>query len=564
MGGGKTGRRQLVAAAVTTLAAVALVGPSASAAPSGPQPLDVGPSVVSAAGAYYPTAAVRLLGTATSAYAAVPGSDTRVAVAGLPGIPASGLSAAVVNLTVSAGPAAVAVSAFPGTGPVLTDDPGAPFGPTGPDGPSSDPTSSAATASTTGATGPSEGLAEPRVSTPSAASAPPVASARPVNSGRPVNSVAAPPGATRTTLVTVPLDPTGAFDVRTTGGGARLVADLVGVYAADDTVVARLGIPGGYQPLDPVRLLGPREAVSAPLEVNGLTPSEAPALPRLAAAVPAGATTSLAVDLGSSTAHVSALAVRVSVVSPAVPGTVDVTGGPQSTPLDQDAAAPTATAAAPTPVTAPPAPLVRSYATPTLSLTPGAAASNLAIVPTVLGSDGLITLEVRNASTRPLDVLVDLVGFYDDGQLGPNLRFRSLPPTRVIDSSAELGVPALAVEAEATLVPPASVAGDNTFGLVGMATVRTTTLGADLVLWPDADPQPAAGSVPVSAGAQVAVPIQCEIGADGALELASTSGPAELTLDVVGSFEAYPAVTDPTTRGWVDAVPAWQVSVSRR
>ena len=542
--------RGLVAGAATVLVTATLLMSAAGGALATPLPPDYGPSVASAAGAYYPAPAQRLLGTATTGYAAVPGHAARVTLAGLPGLPPSGLSAAVCNITVTAGSAAVAISAYPGAGPLSSG--GATDGPA-PDAPA---LSGAATSPSITAT------ASSTFTTSTFAT-----------------STTAPARGTRTTLVTVPLDPAGGFDVRTTGGAAWVTIDLVGVYAADDTVVARLGTPGGYQPLDPVRLLGRSDtatgssATAAAGAATGL-PTSAPTIdPSLGAVVPAGATVRLGVDLGSSTAHVTALAVRASVRTPTVGGTVDVTAGaaPALVTLgsgDGDVDGPPSlpvpsvpfVSSVPTPTPA----AMRAYATPTLSFSPGVAVSNLAFVPAVLAGDGLLDLEVRNASSQPADVRLDLVGFYDDGQLGPNLRFRALVPTRVIDTASGLGAHALTLGGQSTLSPPSTVAGDDTFALIGTATVRTTGLGADLAFWASSASRPTAGSVPVSAGSVLSVPVQPELGTDGRLELASDTGPADLTLDVVGSFESSPAVTDPTARGWVHAVPAWQISAVRR
>ena len=59
-------------------------------------------------------------------------------------------------------------------------------------------------------------------------------------------------------------------------------------------------------------------------------------------------------------------------------------------------------------------------------------------------------------------------------------------------------------------------------------------------------------------------PVQSEIAPDGTLELRTGTAPADVTLDVVGSFEAYPEVSDPSTRGWVPAVPGWQIGAVAR
>jgi hypothetical protein len=42
------------------------------------------------------------------------------------------------------------------------------------------------------------------------------------------------------------------------------------------------------------------------------------------------------------------------------------------------------------------------------------------------------------------------------------------------------------------------------------------------------------------------------------------SAPTGVTVDVTGSFEAYPPVTNPAARGWVAPVSGWQVSATAR
>ena len=83
----------------------------------------------------------------------------------------------------------------------------------------------------------------------------------------------------------------------------------------------------------------------------------------------------------------------------------------------------------------------------------GATAANLALVPARVGASGRLDVALTNASSGTTGVRLDLVGFYDDGALGPNLRFRALPQTRVLDTTTGVGAPALPPGARAAVDP---------------------------------------------------------------------------------------------------------------
>ena len=71
--------------------------------------------------------------------------------------------------------------------------------------------------------------------------------------------------------------------------------------------------------------------------------------------------------------------------------------------------------------------------------------------------------------------------------------------------------------------------------------------------------------VDVTQGA-TSVPVQPEVSASRGLGLQARAGGPEtgVTVDVTGSFEAYPPVTNPAARGWVAPVSGWQVSAGPR
>jgi hypothetical protein len=322
----------------------------------------------------------------------------------------------------------------------------------------------------------------------------------------------APAGTTRAVLLTLPLAAVGALDVATTAS-ATVAVDLVGFYAADDTVLGSQGVSGGYQPVDVTRVF----------DTDRTQP------------LAAGARQIVAVDLGTfATPHTTALLVRATAKASQAPGALTVGSG--------DAVV--------SPMSSVP-------------FAAGAPASNLAVVPASTGADGRLDVAVTNTSGGTTGIALDLVGFYDDGALGPNLRFRPLPQTRVVDTSTGLGTTSLQPGRRATVTPRPSVVGDSTFGLVGVATATPSGGSGGLsVDSPEATPST---DVDVTQGA-TSVPVQPEVSASRGLGLQARAGGPEtgVTVDVTGSFEAYPPVTNPAARGWVAPVSGWQVSAGPR
>ncbi len=228
--------------------------------------------------------------------------------------------------------------------------------------------------------------------------------------------LAVPAGGTRSALLTVPVGATGAL-LLTASASAAATVDLVGFYAADDTVIGSQGVAGGYQPVDVTRLFATEAA--QPLAAGGRQVVE--------------------VDLGpAATPHTTALLVRATATGSAAAGLLTVGAADEST------------------------------AVPSVPLAPGVPSANLAVVPAGLDADGRLDVAVTNASNGPTGVTLDLVGFYDDGSLGPNLRFRPLPQTRILDTTTGLGASTVPPGGQVSVTPADDVVGDSTFALVGV------------------------------------------------------------------------------------------------
>ena len=324
-----------------------------------------------------------------------------------------------------------------------------------------------------------------------------------------------PASTTRAVLLTVPLAMTGGFRVHATADSTVSV-DLEGFYAADDTVIASVGTSGGYQPVDPQRVYD---------SAAGTGP------------VAAKERRLLSVDLGAASSHVTALLLRVNAAASTAAGSLSVEPSSSSEPW------------------------------PSVAYPAGTASSNLAVVPAELDNDGRLDVSLANNGAAPTNVSVDLIGFYDDGQLGPNLRFRPLAPTAVTDTATDSSSWTLPATGTVTVTPDENVLDDSTFGLVGLLQIAPASAGhlTDLTVTSEeseADTDLAAATLTTSTAS--VSPVQPEVGADGSLQLSSSTGTGAVSLDVVGTFESSPPVADGSPRTWVPPISGWQIDAVAR
>lgn len=200
-----------------------------------------------------------------------------------------------------------------------------------------------------------------------------------------------------------------------------------------------------------------------------------------------------------------------------------------------------------------------------VSFAAGTSLSNLALVPAEADTDGRIPVAVTNLSAAPAGYALDLVGFYDDGGIGPNLRFRPLPRTTVLDTgTGRGGVGPLTPDARQRTTPDDAVVGDSTFGLVGVLTASTTA-PSTVGVFPEGVTPDAADSAPLEVGS-TSLAVQSEVGMGRGVGVVAGPGtaPIGVTLEVTGSFEAFPPVGNPSARSWVPPVAPWQISAEPR
>ncbi|MBM6399066.1 hypothetical protein [Phycicoccus sonneratiae] len=322
--------------------------------------------------------------------------------------------------------------------------------------------------------------------------------AYPAGSTRPTaSSINFPAGWTGANLVTVPLGAGGAVTFYNAGGSVNLVADLVGVYAKDRTSP----ISGSdFYPHEPTRIFDSRTAWKerlGPNEYFGLRP-----------------------DYGAAW-NDSVTAVVVNVTSTGTTGT----GYLSATTFE--------------PQYGPPG-------TSTLNYTKGLTSANMAVVPVESHPGTRPSLWVANTGSASTHVVVDVVGFYAGG-VGPapedGFRFRPLTPTRVVDTRTDLGLASIGTNTVGRVQAPATVAGRDTWSLVGNLTGVAPSVNTYLTAW-DAGPRPAASNLNLMKGATRANSAWPGLDTGNGFRLHNAAGSLEAVMDVTGSFELFPPSPD--------------------
>ena len=168
--------------------------------------------------------------------------------------------------------------------------------------------------------------------------------------------------------------------------------------------------------------------------------------------------------------------------------------------------------------------------TSNLNIVPGRTVANFAVTP--VGSDGTVRVYTYGRT----DLIVDLVGQWLSTADTPVAagRFRSLAPTRVLDTRSQLG----AVRAGATR--SVKVAGQGEVPLSASAvavsvTVTAATADGFWTVWGSNTPQPKTSNVNVRQGDTIANTTIVTPGSDGNVQIYSQSG-GQVIVDVVGWY----------------------------
>jgi hypothetical protein len=307
-------------------------------------------------------------------------------------------------------------------------------------------------------------------------------------------------GWTGANSVTVKVGANGKVDLYNAGGPTHLIADVFGYYTqGHDCCSGYMG--GQYHPLaQPVRLTDTRDwgigRVPAGYYINSV------------------ASWNTTID-----PHVRAFAVNVTATQPTGGGYLTAWNG-YSGSLPN---------------------------TSTLNYTPNATVPNFAVVPTTPCSDcgtatGLPSIGVYTSTNA--HIIVDIVGYYDDGTLPNGLRFTPIVPTRIADTRSGQGWPSrLGPGATASIAAPASIASVDTWALATNVTAVSPTSATYLTVWPSGAARPGTSNLNPTAGSVVPNAVQTMIGADDKFNVFNAGGYCDVVVDVVGTFYQYPPST---------------------
>ncbi|GIF72412.1 hypothetical protein [Asanoa siamensis] len=307
-----------------------------------------------------------------------------------------------------------------------------------------------------------------------------------------------PSGWTGANSVTVAVGTGGKVDIFNAQGSTHVVADVAGYFATQSHAGP---IGGALQAIEPTRLLDTRIHLGGPLPANYYI--------------------NVPLSFGSEIdAHIRAFAVNVTAVRPSRTGFLTAWNG-----LEVD-----------------------FPSTSTLNYTPNTVVPNMAIVPVAPCIDcgtaeGWPSIGVYTSATS--DVLVDVVGVFDDSGLTGGLRFTPTTPTRVVDSRVALGVPGtLGPATRVTATPPSTVVTPDTAALALNVTAVNPTRNTFLSVWPAGFEMPEVSNLNPAAGQTVPNAVITLLGDNQGFHIYNSAGSTDVLADVLGRYWVYP---DPAT-----------------
>jgi hypothetical protein len=293
-------------------------------------------------------------------------------------------------------------------------------------------------------------------------------------------------GQTIANLVTVRLDSSRRVAVFNHAGSANVVIDLVGYYPDQVSPDAINGFT--FRPQQPYRLYDSR--------TKGVKLGVRQALQWT---TPPG---------------VRALAVNITVTGATAPGFVSAWTGPGN-----------------------PAPLAS-----TLNFRAGQTVSNMTVV-TTGEEDGVPGyLEIGNLSTEPIDLIVDVVGYYDASEAG--LHFQPTDPTRILDTRSGLGAPSAFGQGQTQQVA-APVSGSLTLGVVLNVTGLAGAHATYLTLWAAGTTRPPVSNLNPPAGGIIASMAMVGLSADGYFSVYNNTGTTNVVADLAGTLYGPPGAIVP-------------------
>ena len=153
---------------------------------------------------------------------------------------------------------------------------------------------------------------------------------------------------------------------------------------------------------------------------------------------------------------------------------------------------------------------------------------------------------IANGSTGPVDVIVDIVGYFDDNSLEFGLRYHALPngPTRIVDTRGGVGIAHPLGTGQTQLINPAPTGDSMTWALNYNVTAVGPTNSTYLTLWPDfissPIPRPGTSNLNALAGQGVASHAMPSAGDSNLVNIYNRAGTTNVLVDVTGTYESWP------------------------
>lgn len=310
-------------------------------------------------------------------------------------------------------------------------------------------------------------------------------------------------GWTGANFVTVTVPSSGIIDFYDNVGSLDVVADVAGWYANTASTAAA---GDQFVEVAPQRLLDTRSLGTSPLNPVG-----------------PGTEVFQPVDYSGTepNSHVKALAVTITAVDEGAGGHLTAWSGtnPNSPPT-----------------------------TSTLNFTAGVITPNLAIVPVApcpsnicpAASAGLPAIAVQNVSSKSVQIIIDIWGYFDDGTYAQGLRYKPrAAPLRIVDTRIGQGTTKLGAQTTHVVTAPSTVADADTIMLVSNATVIEPTAATYVVFWPDDGlSKPVASNLNPRVGRNIATGVITGVGSTNAFNAYNNAGAINFAYDVSGTFEA--------------------------
>ena len=159
------------------------------------------------------------------------------------------------------------------------------------------------------------------------------------------------------------------------------------------------------------------------------------------------------------------------------------------------------------------------------------------LVTVKVGTGGMVSF--ANA-VGAVDVIADLVGYYDDGSAADGQLFNGITPGRALDSRTTNGgwggTPLGTATRDVTIRGRVGVPGTATAAVINI-TATGGTNGSFLTAWPAGVTKPNASNVNFAAGQTIPNLAIVQLGTGGAISITNAIGTVDVVLDVVGYFD---------------------------